>query len=283
MKFTKMHGSGNDFVVINSFEQELPAEEKLPELSRFLCDRHFGIGSDGMILVLPSRVADFRMRMLNPDGSESEMCGNGIRCFAKFVHDRGLTKENTVQVETLAGIKVLKLNVRGGKVESVRVDMGNPVLLRKDIPMRGDTNTEVIGETLRVDGKKFEVTCVSVGNPHCAIFVDDVENFPVTRIGPQIENHKAFPKRTNVEFIQVKSNTEIFMRVWERGAGETLACGTGACASTVASALNKKTGRQVTVHLKGGDLHVEWTGDNRIMMTGPAEEVFTGEVCYAIR
>jgi len=277
-----MHGSGNDFVVVNGFQEELPEEEKLPELARFLCDRHYGIGSDGLLLVLPSRAANFRMRMFNPDGSESEMCGNGIRCFAKFVYDNGLIRDNAVKVETLAGIKVLKLLVKGGKVEQVRVDMGSPVLTRKDIPMRGDTNTEVIGEMLRVDGRKFEVTCLSVGNPHCIIFVDNVDTFPVARIGPQIENHKAFPRRTNVEFVEVKTTSEIAMRVWERGAGETLACGTGACASVVACALNKKTGRQVTVHLLGGDLYVEWTGDNRVLMTGPAEEVFTGEVCHAI-
>jgi len=282
LRFTKMHGSGNDFVVVNGFQEELPEEEKLPELARFLCDRHYGIGSDGLLLVLPSRAANFRMRMFNPDGSESEMCGNGIRCFAKFVYDNGLIRDNAVKVETLAGIKVLKLLVKGGKVEQVRVDMGSPVLTRKDIPMRGDTNTEVIGEMLRVDGRKFEVTCLSVGNPHCIIFVDNVDTFPVARIGPQIENHKAFPRRTNVEFVEVKTTSEIAMRVWERGAGETLACGTGACASVVACALNKKTGRQVTVHLLGGDLYVEWTGDNRVLMTGPAEEVFTGEVCHAI-
>jgi diaminopimelate epimerase len=272
-----MHGIGNDFVVINCLTQPIP-EEQLSEISRKLNDRKFGIGGDGLILVLPSKVADFRMRMFNPDGSEAEMCGNGIRCFAKYLFDRKLLGDPQIRVETKAGVKTIKMLTRGGKVESVRVDMGQPRLRRSEIPMRGDDSERVVGEPLKVDGSRFQITAVSMGNPHVVIFDDNVKNMDLERLGPQIENHKSFPERTNVQFVQVCSSSEIILRTWERGAGITLACGTGACAAVVASALNNKTGKHVRVHLPGGDLVIEWTGDNRVMMNGPAEEVFEGEI-----
>lgn len=277
MRFTKMHGIGNDFIMLDALK-EAPSEEQLPVLSKRFNDRKFGIGGDGLILVLPSKIADFKMRMFNPDGSESEMCGNGIRCFAKFVYDRKLVAEPQVKVETLAGIKTLKMLLRGGKVEAVRVDMGVPALLRSEIPMKGDDNERVIGETLKVEGQKFEITAVSMGNPHVIIFENNIEAFPLSRFGPLIENHRSFPQRTNVHFVKVCGPGEIVVRTWERGAGETLACGTGACATVVACVLNKKTNRAVDVHLPGGDLRIEWMGDDRVMMTGPAEEVFEGEI-----
>ena len=277
MKFTKMHGIGNDFVVVEALGEPID-ESRLPDMARKMNDRKFGIGGDGLLLALPSKVADFKMRMFNPDGSEAEMCGNGIRCFAKYVHDRRLVSESQVKVETLAGVKALKMQLRGGKVETVRVDMGTPQLLRSEIPMRGDDNGRVIGERLKVEGQTFEITAVSMGNPHVIIFEDNVANFPVAKWGPLIENHKSFPQRTNVHFVQVCNNGEVIVRTWERGAGETLACGTGACAVAVASVLNNKTGRTVTTHLPGGELRIEWLGDNRVMMTGPAEEVFEGEI-----
>lgn len=275
--FTKMQGIGNDFIVVNCLNDPL-VEERLAEISIKVNDRKFGIGGDGLILVLPSRMADFRMRMFNPDGSEAEMCGNGIRCFAKYVYDRKLVSDSTVKVETLAGVKVLKLITRGGKVENVRVDMGQPRLRRSEIPMRGEDTEKVVAEPLKADGKRYEITAVSMGNPHVVIFDDNIESFDLARVGPQIENHKSFPQRTNVQVVKVCSNSEIILRTWERGAGITLACGTGACAAVVASALNGKTVKRVNVHLPGGDLLVEWMGDNRVMMTGPAEEVFEGEI-----
>jgi len=277
VKFTKMHGIGNDFVVVNCLTESLP-EERLEEISRKVNHRKFGIGGDGLILVLPSKVADFRMRMFNPDGSEAEMCGNGIRCFAKYVYDRQLIPDTQVKVETLAGVKMLKLLTRGGKVEAVRVDMGQPRLRRSEIPMRGDDSEKVVGESLKVDGRRFEITAVSMGNPHAILFEDNLDTFDIERYGPQIEDHRLFPQRTNVQFVKVCSNSEIVLRTWERGAGVTLACGTGACAAVVACVLNDRTGKRVNVHLSGGDLLVEWTGDNRVMMTGPAEEVFQGEI-----
>ena len=301
MNFTKMQGVGNDFIVVNTLEETLP-EEKIPEISRKVNDRKFGIGGDGLILVLPSKIADFKMRMFNPDGSESEMCGNGIRCFAKYVYDRKLYPETQMKVDTLAGVKNLRLQLRAGRVEAVRVDMGQPRLLRSEIPMRltdgsrsddqgralsdgrvieqarTTPDSRVINEVLKVDGTRFEITAVSVGNPHVIVFEDKLENFPVARYGPLIETHKAFPERTNVHFVKVIGSAEIRIRTWERGAGETLACGTGACASVIASVLNNKTGRNVLVHLPGGDLRIEWTGDNRVVMTGPAEEVFEGTI-----
>lgn len=277
MKFVKMHGAGNDFVVIDGAKEQI-SEEQLPAIARHACDRNLGIGGDGIIVVLPSRAANFHMRMFNPDGSEAEMCGNGIRCFAKYLYDRKMHTDVIMSVETLGGIKTLKLNASGGKVQTVRVDMGEPKLLRSEIPMKGAAEDRVIAEPLKVTGKKIEITCVSMGNPHCVTFVDHVDEFPVEKLGPDVENHSSFPQRTNVEFIEVLNQNEIKMRVWERGAGETLACGTGACASAVASMLNDKVQRKVTVHLRGGDLFIEWLGDNKVFMTGPAEEVFDGKV-----
>ncbi len=277
MQFVKMQGIGNDFIVINALESVLE-ENSLPEIARKANDRKFGIGGDGLILVLPSKVAHYKMRMLNPDGSEAEMCGNGIRCFAKYVFDRKLHSETALTVETLAGVKSLKLLTRGGRVESVRVDMGTPTLKRSEIPMKGDEADKVVGESLKVEGQKFDITAVSMGNPHVIIFVDKLKDFPVAKWGSLIENHKSFPARTNVHFVSVCNLGEVVMRTWERGAGETLACGTGACAVAVACVLNGKTNRNIELHLPGGDLRVEWNGDNRVFMTGPAEEVFTGEI-----
>lgn len=276
MQFTKMHGIGNDFVVLDCLKAEIP-EENLPELARRLCDRRFGIGSDGLILVLPSRVAHLRMRMFNPDGSEAEMCGNGIRCFAKYAYDRKHVTSTQMNVETLAGVKPLKLTVQGGKVTSVTVDMGVPRLQPQEIPVRVDAEN-VIGYPLRAAGRKLEFTAVSMGNPHAVIFLDNVSVFPVEKVGPEIEHHKLFPKRTNVQFVQVVNTHEIILRTWERGAGLTLACGTGACAAVVAGALNKLTSREVLVHLPGGNLQIEWLGDGRVLMTGAATEVFVGEI-----
>ncbi len=277
MRFVKMHGAGNDFILVDGAEEAIP-EEQLAAVARNACDRHLGVGADGLILVLPSKVANFRMRILNADGSEAEMCGNGIRCFAKYVYDRKMHQDVVLTVETLAGIKTLKLNAAGGKVSTVRVDMGKPALSRSDIPMKGPDSPRVVAEPLKVAGKKLELTCVSMGNPHCVTFVDKTDEYAVEKIGPQIENHPTFPQRTNVEFVQVINEKELNMRVWERGVGETLACGTGACAAAVAAMLNGRVSRKVTVHLLGGDLFIEWLGDDRVHMTGPAEEVFEGKV-----
>ncbi len=276
MRFTKMHGIGNDFIVVNALD-DTPEESTLPELSRRMNDRKFGVGGDGLILVLPSKTADYKMRMFNPDGSEAEMCGNGIRCFARYIYDRTPSIDQQLKVETKAGTKNLRIHLRGGVVESVKVDMGMPGLLRDEIPMKGEDNNRVIAEVIKVDGKRMEITAVSMGNPHVVIFEDHLESFPVAKIGPLIENHRLFPERTNVHFVHVCNNSEIIVRTWERGAGETLACGTGACACVVAGVLNNKTARNVLVHLPGGDLRIEWLGDQRVVMTGPAEEVFEGD------
>jgi diaminopimelate epimerase len=277
LKFVKMHGAGNDFIVVDGTTEKI-IEDDLPELSKRICDRHFGVGGDGLIIVLHSNVADFRMRIFNPDGSEAEMCGNGVRVFAKYIYDRKMHKDVVMTVETLAGIKTLEINATGDKAKTVRVDMGEPKLLRFEIPMRGKPDVKVIGEPLRVAGKRIEITCVSMGNPHCVVFVDDVDHYPVGKMGPLIENHPKFPARTNVEFVEVINPSEMRVRTWERGVGETLACGTGACASVVAGSLNGKTLRKVTVHLRGGDLNIEWADNNRLLMTGPAEEVFEGKL-----
>lgn len=276
MKFTKMHGLGNDFVVVNGFEEKLP-EDGLPQQAERLCDRHFGVGSDGLILVLPSRAANFRMRVFNPDGSEAEMCGNGIRCFGKFVFDHELTKETSLSVETMAGIQELKLSTTSGKVSAVRVDMGEPRWNRAAIPMRGEDDP-AINDLLKVEGQRLEITCVSMGNPHCLVFVKTVADYPVEKLGPAIENHKAFPQRTNVHFVEVVGAHELKVRTWERGAGLTLACGTGACASLVAAVLTDRAARTATVGLPGGPLDIQWQGNNHVVMTGPAEEVFSGTV-----
>ncbi len=274
IKFTKMQGIGNDYIYIDA----RAAAPRHPErLAVAMSDRHFGVGSDGLILILKSDTADFRMRMFNADGSEAEMCGNGIRCFAKYVYDRGLSKSKRISVETPAGIKHLDISVRNRKVESVRVDMGEPILQRERIPMTGNPGM-VINESLPLgDGVRFEITAVSMGNPHVVIYVEDVKNFPVEKYGTMIENHDLFPNRTNVEFVQILNRDEVVQRTWERGSGETLACGTGASAVTVAGVLTKRTARSILVHLNGGDLRTEWREeDNHVFLAGPAVEVFRG-------
>ena len=271
--FTKLHGIGNDYIYINAIKHPVENPKKL---AIAMSNRNFGVGSDGLILILPSDKADFTMRMFNADGSEAEMCGNGIRGFAKYVYDHGLTKKTTIEVETLAGIKQVRCTVKNGKVHTVTVDMGEPILIRDKIPMIGNPGT-VIEEDLHVDGVKFSITAVSMGNPHVVIYVEDVKNFPVEKYGPMIENHELFPKRTNVEFVQIVTGKEVIQRTWERGSGETLACGTGASAVTVAGVLTQKTDRRLKVHLKGGDLSIVWNNkDNHVYLTGTAEEVFEG-------
>ncbi len=276
MKFLKMHGIGNDFIVIENIPETYDTDA-LGKISRTLCHRNFGIGSDGLIVIMKSPKADFRMRMMNPDGSEAQMCGNGIRVFAKYVYDEGLTDKTYISVDTMAGIKYLDLTVEKGRVTLVRVDMGEPILRRSLIPMAGEDSDTVIAQPLDAGGKTLYVTAVSMGTPHCISFWDELDGDTVKTLGPIIENHPMFPERTNVEFIRVISRSEIEMRVWERGAAETMACGTGACASAVACMLNGYTDEKVTVHLRGGDLIIERTPENRIMMTGPAVTVCSGE------
>ncbi len=278
MRFTKLHGLGNDYIYINAIEQDL-SEFDLPSLSQVLSDRNFGVGGDGIILVWPSDKADFRMQVFNSDGSEAEMCGNGMRAFAKYVYDHGLTSETELEVETGAGIIRPALTVEDGKVVLIRVDMGRPRLARGVIPVAGEPADEpVISEPLNVEGHELKITCVSMGNPHCVVFVEDVDNFPVKVLGPALETHPLFPRKTNVEFATVEDRSHIEMRVWERGAGITLACGTGACATAVAGVLNGLTDRSVRVSLLGGDLQIDWAEDDRIFKTGPAAEAFSGEV-----
>jgi len=278
MRFSKMHGLGNDYIYIDGIGQDLSPYD-LPELSRLLSERHFGIGSDGLILILPSSQADFRMRTFNSDGSEAEMCGNAMRCFAKYVFEHGLTEKTELTVETGAGLIRPRLDVGEGKVRSVRVDMGEPRLTRGEIPMTGDAAAPAQGVEVPLPECKYTATCVSMGNPHCVIKVDEICDTMVREHGPQIECHSLFPRKTNVEFAQVLNRSEVRMRVWERGAGETMACGTGACATTVAAILGGHCGRQVTVHLLGGDLQIEWSeADNHVYMTGPATEVCEGTV-----
>ena len=275
MKFTKMHGCGNDYVYVNLFEEKV---EDPNAVSIKVSDRHFGIGSDGLITIGPSDKADFRMRMYNADGSEGEMCGNGIRCVAKYVYDHNLTNKTEISVETGAGIKYLTLYVENGKVAQVRVDMGEPILEPAQIPVVADGD-KVIDAPITVGDKEWKMTCVSMGNPHAVVFVDDTEKFELEKYGPLFENHERFPKRTNTEFVQVISRTEANMRVWERGSAETWACGTGTCATVVACILNGKTDDKVLVHLRGGDLTIEYDrATNHVFMTGPATEVFNGEI-----
>ncbi len=273
IKFTKMQGLGNDYVYMDAIHQKIENESSL---AQFVSNRHFGIGSDGLILICKSDIADFKMRMFNSDGSEAEMCGNGIRCVGKFVYDKGLTDKTTVTIETLAGIKTLELNTKEGKVETVKVDMGEPILNPKEIPVISDEEP-VKNLILEAEGRKFKFTCVSMGNPHAITEVEDTEKFDVEKYGKVLEVDKAFPNKTNVEFIQIVDKNHVKMRVWERGAGETLACGTGACATAVACYLNGKTGRNVEVELLGGKLFIEWNEENNhIYMTGPAVTVFEG-------
>ncbi len=278
MHFHKMHGLGNDFVLVEG--SEVP-EKNYARLARRLCDRNFGIGADGLIIVLPSDRADIRMRIFNADGSEPEMCGNGIRCFAKYVYENGLVERESFKVETLAGIIIPRLEVKDGRVMSVRVDMGKPRLAREEIPFKrsGAQGTKVVSEPLEAGDRTFYVTAVSMGNPHAVIFVQELDDCEIDKYGPLIEKHPAFPFRTNVEFVQKCNERELKMLVWERGAGRTLACGTGACASVVAAVLNGLTGRKVKVHLSGGSLDIIWNKDDgHVYMTGPAEEVFTGRL-----
>ena len=275
MKFTKMHGLGNDYVYVNCFEEKI---DNPPAVARFVSDRHFGIGSDGLIMINPSKTADFEMEMYNADGSRGEMCGNGIRCVAKYVYDYGLTDKTQISVETLGGIKYLDLTVEDGKVSQVKVDMGKPELEADLIPIISERE-QVIDEPIEVDGKEYHMTGVSMGNPHAVIYVDDVKGLDLEKIGPKFENHERFPKRINTEIVHCIDRQTVEMRVWERGSGETLACGTGACAVAVSSILNNLTDTRVTVKLLGGDLQIEWDREkDRVFMTGPATVVFDGVI-----
>ena len=275
MKFTKMQGIGNDYVYVNCLQETI---ENPSELAKKISDRHYGVGSDGLIMINPSDKADFEMEMYNADGSRGEMCGNGIRCVAKYVYDYGLTDKTSISVETLAGIKYLDLTVEDGKVVLVKVDMGKPMLRPEEVPVVSEKE-EVIDEPITVDGQEYRMTCVSMGNPHAVVFMDqDVKEFPLETVGVKFENHERFPKRVNTEFVNVLDRHTAQMRVWERGSGETLACGTGACAVAVACALNGLTEDEVTVKLLGGDLQIKWDREkNTVYMTGPAEVVFDGE------
>ena len=273
MKFWKMHGLGNDYMVVDNRNERIGGDGA-NKLAQSLCRRRLSVGADGLLLLSNSTVADVKMRMFNADGSEAEMCGNGLRCLVKYCYETNITQKKELEVETLAGIKKTWLVVQGIKVKSVKVDMGTPILDRKAIPMLGQgTCTD---EPLEIEGKKFKMTCLSVGNPHCVIFVDNVENFPVQHIGPKIETLRLFPKRTNVEFAQVLNKGQLSIRVWERGCGETYACGTGACAAVVAGTLLERTSNRVTAHLLGGDLMIEYS--ENLFMTGPAEKVFEGKL-----
>jgi diaminopimelate epimerase len=275
MKFTKMQGIGNDYIYINCFEEKVEDPSKL---SVRLSDRHFGIGSDGIILIKPSDTADCAMDIYNADGSQAMMCGNGIRCVGKFVYERGIVKKEVLRVDTMSGVKTLNLDIQNGRVISVTVDMGVPCFIAKEIPAVFSKD-EIIDEPVTVDSKEYRITCVSMGNPHCIIFVEDVNRIEIEKIGPEFECSELFPKRANIEFIQIMNNHEIKMRVWERGSGETWACGTGACAAVAACAVNNKTVRQVKVHLKGGNLDIDWDDKtDSIYMKGPAEFVFDGTV-----
>jgi diaminopimelate epimerase len=279
MKFSKLQGLGNDYIVIDEMQKTIIPEEKKGIVAKTLCQQKFSIGADGILFVCPPThaEADIRMRIFNADGSEAEMCGNGIRCFAKYVYEKGILKKSQMKVETLAGIKVPTLTITSGKVASIRVDMGMPQFLRSEIPMKGP-NSKVINEELKVKNDKYSVTCLSVGNPHCVIYVEDLDKLNIEQ-GRLIEHHEVFPKKINVEFVKVLNKGEIKMRVWERGVGETLACGTGSCAAAVASVLNKYTDRKVLVHLLGGDLEIFWDETtNHVYMIGTAAYVFDGEI-----
>jgi len=275
MRFTKMHGLGNDYVYVNCFEEVIANP---PETARYVSDRHFGVGSDGLIMIKPSEAADFEMEMYNADGSRGEMCGNGIRCVAKYVYDYGLTDKTSISIDTLGGIKYLDLTVENGKAVLVKVDMGKPILDPGQIPIvsAGDA---VIDEAVVVDGTEYRMTGVSMGNPHIVIYVDDLNGLDMEKTGPKFESHERFPKRINTEFAHVIDRTTVEMRVWERGSGETLACGTGACAVAVASILNGYTDDEVTVKLLGGDLIIRWDRESdKVYMTGPATVVYDGEI-----
>jgi len=275
MKFTKMHGAGNDYVYIDCTKKEL---QNPSMISKYISDRHFGIGSDGLILIKSSDKADFFMEMYNADGSQGKMCGNGIRCVGKYVFDNGLTDKTTIKVDTLSGIKILDLIVEDGKVVRAKVNMGAPILIAKDIPVISDTE-KMIAQDIEVNGKIYNMTCVSMGNPHAVVYVDSTNDLKLQEIGPYFEMHERFPERINTEFIQVLDRQNLKMRVWERGSGETLACGTGACASLVATVLNGLCDDSATLHLLGGDLKITWDRNaNIVYLEGPATTVFTGEI-----
>ena len=276
MKFTKMHGIGNDYIYVNCFEEKVDNPEKV---SIYVSDRRKGIGSDGLVLIMPSDKADFRMRIFNADGSEAMMCGNATRCIGKYVYDKGLTDKTEITLETNSGIKYLTLFPENGKVELVEVDMGKAILTPKDIPVNSDKE-RFISEPVEVDGKEYKITCVSMGNPQAIVYMDDIKDLELEKIGPSFENHKLFPDRINTEFIEVIDSHTLNMRVWERGSGETFACGTGACASVVASVLNGYCNHdeEVTVHLRGGDLKITWNSDGTVIMKGPAALICDGDV-----
>lgn len=275
MEFTKMHGIGNDYVYVNCFKETV---DNPSEVAIKVSDRHFGIGSDGLILIKPSDVADGKMEMYNADGSQGAMCGNGIRCVAKYMYDYGITDKTSISVETKSGIKYLDLNLKNGKVDTVKVNMGAPFLKASEIPVLSEKE-QVINEPVMVDGKEWKITCVSMGNPHAVTYIEDVKNLEIEKIGPKFENHEIFPDRVNTEFVHVMNRNTVEMRVWERGSGETYACGTGACAVAVASILNGLTEDEVTVKLLGGDLKIFWDREkNRVYMTGTATKVFDGEI-----
>ncbi|NLL78310.1 MAG: diaminopimelate epimerase [Clostridiales bacterium] len=277
MKFTKMHGCGNDYIYINGAEEKVPQEKK-PDLVRFLSDRHFGIGGDGVIFINPSREADFEMEMYNADGSRAEMCGNGIRCVGKYVYDKRLTDKITISIISAGKIKYLDMTVKDGEVSMVTVNMGQPEFTPKEIPVIAD-NEIVMDEPIQVEGKEYHMTCVSMGNPHAVVFVEDVSGLEIEKIGPYFENHERFPKRINTEFVRVIDRNHVEMRVWERGTGETLACGTGCCATVAACVLNGLTNHKVAVKVLGGEILVDWIKkENVIYMTGPAATVFDGEI-----
>ncbi|MCG3138205.1 MAG: Diaminopimelate epimerase [Phycisphaerae bacterium] len=273
MKFTKMHGLGNDYIYVNCFTEQVADP---PALARAISDRHRGVGSDGLIMICPSESADVRMEMYNADGSRGMMCGNGIRCVAKYCYEHGLSRNNPLRVETDSGLKMLELTVEAGQVTQVRVDMGEPVLRAQRIPVRLP-GERIINQVVEFGKKRLAITCVSMGNPHVIIFTEQLAEVPLAELGPQIEQAPLFPERINVHFVAVQSPLEATMRTWERGSGITQACGTGACAVLVAGVVNKKLSRTATIHLPGGDLHIEWAADQHIYMTGPAVEIFTGE------
>ena len=279
MKFTKMQGCGNDYVYVDGAKEQIPQEKKA-ELVRRLSDRHFGIGGDGVIFINPSEEADFEMEMYNMDGSRSEMCGNGIRCVAKFVYDKGLTDKTNISIISGGTVRYLELTIEDGKVSTVKVNMGAPILKAADIPVVSeDEDGQVIAGKIEVDGEEYEMTCVSMGNPHAVVFMDDIENLEIEKIGPKFENHVRFPRRTNTEFVKVIDRNNVEMRVWERGTGETLACGTGTCATVVACVLNNLTEDEVNVKVLGGLIKIKWDREaNLVYMTGPAATVFEGEI-----
>lgn len=276
LNFIKMHGLGNDFILINSTREKIEGI-KLHSLAIEICDRHFGVGADGLLILWPSEKADFRMQIINSDGSEAEMCGNGIRCFALYVYENSEEKKEVISVETKAGIVIPAIIVEDNTIQGIEVDMGVPRLKRSQIPMLGDEKEKVLNEEIKINNQTFKFTAVSMGNPHCIIFADNLDAINLEDIGPKIETNALFPESTNVEFVKVLNRNEIEVKVWERGAGVTLACGTGACAAVVAANLNNKTDKNVLVHLPGGDLAIAWEEDNHITMRGPAEKVFEGK------